>query len=40
MRCTAEREFDSMTIPVVNNAEVGAHLRSAFEPMVSAMHTA
>ena len=29
MRCTAEFEFDSMTIPVVNNAEVGAKLRGA-----------
>ena len=38
MRCTAELQFDSMTIPVVNNAEVGAQLRTAFEPMVSAMH--
>ncbi len=40
MRCTAELEFDSMTIPVVNNPEVGDQLRSAFEPMVSVMHTA
>jgi len=34
MRCTCEIEFEHLTIPVVNNAEVGSKLRDVFEPMV------
>ncbi|HVU11386.1 MAG TPA: amidohydrolase [Phototrophicaceae bacterium] len=34
MRCTVELDFQPMTIPVVNNPEVGAKLRQAFEPLI------
>lgn len=34
MRCTVEFHSEPMTIPVINNPEVGAKLRRLFEPIV------
>ncbi len=39
MRCTAELDFAPMTIPVVNNPDVTAKLRHAFEPLVGVLNT-